>query len=637
VKRPKEHIIEEESVKAFKNLIPDSWVINEFTKDYGKDLHIEIFKNYEATGKIFIVQVKGSNQVIDNDSMSVSMKIDTLKYYQDLEYPVLLVFYSTRKKSFWATWANGLLSAVKIKPTQRSLLVTLTEYNRIDSEFFSRLPDDFHSMIPYVVNVVVHAPSEKANMVEWRIYNWLQTYFPLSYKIRQWQYPRILDISIVEEHEKLYLTFEQSGDLLQLRPISLAENGIWFYKPRVDEKEIHPQELPIVYEIANRFAKSFLPNAMRLFKFVVPHLSKPLPLVGLLAMAMDAINANCIHELDELIDACLEAESVDQFIYCNYAYFTRKEFHLKYSNNLVRGLDKFRDRSAAAELAYNLGNYYRYNGQSYEASTYYHLCRKRNKDYVNRDYWWQEYAGILHGTGHYKLAAKFYEKSLELEDAGGLAIFTRLLVADSYFHLGQFNKAVAKLDEHIEMVSAMKKIPCAHATLLRMACIYLIEQKMDELARDRVLSDQLVQQGIDQKDVSFFENAVRSNPVNDLAWFNIGSFYAQNDNYEKAYRPFEVSALLQETDVITWFLCFTCAVNNHDSMGCLFIIQLCMEKFGSNVINDFIQFIHDKSDLPEEKMLGLVQYFESVMNTIEKTFLPKIFQPPKEIVRIFRG
>jgi len=60
VKRNLQHIIEEESRVSFSQIIPLEWVKNDFVKDYGKDIHIEIFHNEHATGKSFICQLKGN-------------------------------------------------------------------------------------------------------------------------------------------------------------------------------------------------------------------------------------------------------------------------------------------------------------------------------------------------------------------------------------------------------------------------------------------------------------------------------------------------------------------------------------------------------------------------------------------------
>ena len=95
MKRVQQHIIEEESRKSFAQLIPDGWVTNDFTKDYGKDIHLEIFRQNESTGNMFIAQLKGSSKKIIADTLCIQISTNSLKYYEDIDTPVLLVFYST--------------------------------------------------------------------------------------------------------------------------------------------------------------------------------------------------------------------------------------------------------------------------------------------------------------------------------------------------------------------------------------------------------------------------------------------------------------------------------------------------------------------------------------------------------------
>ena len=115
MKRPIQHIIEEESRKAFAFLIPDGWVLNDFTKDYGKDINVEIFKNFRSTGKSFICQLKGTTQEFENGLLSVQIEVSTLEYYATVATPILLIFYRTITKEFYGIWANSLISCYRIK------------------------------------------------------------------------------------------------------------------------------------------------------------------------------------------------------------------------------------------------------------------------------------------------------------------------------------------------------------------------------------------------------------------------------------------------------------------------------------------------------------------------------------------
>lgn len=61
-------------------------------------------------------------------------------------------------------------------------------------------------------------------------------------------------------------------------------------------------------------------------------------------------------------------------------------------------------------ICYNLGNYTR-EEDLYQAFSWYFLASKHEPNYFNRHYWWEELAGILYLTSHYRLAESFYVKA----------------------------------------------------------------------------------------------------------------------------------------------------------------------------------------------------------------------------------
>jgi len=77
MKRPKQHIIETQSRKAFESLVPHHWVHRSLSPDYGLDYLIEIFKNSEATGQFFYVQLKGIEQKLSGNKIKISLSVST--------------------------------------------------------------------------------------------------------------------------------------------------------------------------------------------------------------------------------------------------------------------------------------------------------------------------------------------------------------------------------------------------------------------------------------------------------------------------------------------------------------------------------------------------------------------------------
>lgn len=66
LKRPKAHIISEESEVIFKSLLPKEWIVRTISKDYGVDYEVEIVDEEIVTGKRCWIQLKGCSSLKRN-------------------------------------------------------------------------------------------------------------------------------------------------------------------------------------------------------------------------------------------------------------------------------------------------------------------------------------------------------------------------------------------------------------------------------------------------------------------------------------------------------------------------------------------------------------------------------------------
>jgi hypothetical protein len=110
--RTYQHIIDTKAIKRTLNSIPDHWVVRDLSeRDYGIDLMVEVFSengedehghsNYEATGRVCYLQVKGTNTKITiNKDKTVSIKVEkkALLYVEKFATPFILVRVCTLKK-----------------------------------------------------------------------------------------------------------------------------------------------------------------------------------------------------------------------------------------------------------------------------------------------------------------------------------------------------------------------------------------------------------------------------------------------------------------------------------------------------------------------------------------------------------
>lgn len=94
-KRPRAHVLEEESRRALRSILPADWVIADTNQlEYGLDARVEIFKRGVATGLAFWVQLKATDERDLSKALSVRCRVSSLNYWYAQADPVLLVRYS---------------------------------------------------------------------------------------------------------------------------------------------------------------------------------------------------------------------------------------------------------------------------------------------------------------------------------------------------------------------------------------------------------------------------------------------------------------------------------------------------------------------------------------------------------------
>src|SRR5690606_37749940 len=101
-RRPRQHDLETASLRAFMDSLPDEWVAQERDHDYGIDLDVEVFRDGAATGIVFGVQVKSSEDV--HGSPAVSIKWTTANYWSAQTNPVLVALWDRATGSLWWHW-----------------------------------------------------------------------------------------------------------------------------------------------------------------------------------------------------------------------------------------------------------------------------------------------------------------------------------------------------------------------------------------------------------------------------------------------------------------------------------------------------------------------------------------------------
>jgi hypothetical protein len=109
--RPREHVLETESEKFARRVIPAEWTTEKKEHDYGIDLQVEVVRNENVTGARFSIQLKGT------DSLKVRKKAyiahlcatSALFYYLQLPEPVVYLVYDAKGDQGYWIWIQEFI------------------------------------------------------------------------------------------------------------------------------------------------------------------------------------------------------------------------------------------------------------------------------------------------------------------------------------------------------------------------------------------------------------------------------------------------------------------------------------------------------------------------------------------------
>ena len=133
-KRPRSHQIEDESRRAFSSKLPSPWLFRDETRDYGIDGRVEIFDDRNlGTGRMFLVQLKATDQVELGRALTVKIKKEQHEYYRQLDMPVLIVRYHVPTKKIFVKW-HHTFDAYYSKKGAKSLSIKLSQSDEWDEQ-----------------------------------------------------------------------------------------------------------------------------------------------------------------------------------------------------------------------------------------------------------------------------------------------------------------------------------------------------------------------------------------------------------------------------------------------------------------------------------------------------------------------
>lgn len=634
MERPQQHIIETKSQRLFENIVPVEWVCREIKPDYGVDYLIEIFENNKSTGKTFFVQLKGSSQEIANDTFEKQFTIDNLDYYKSLSLPVLIVCVSVSTEQIWAIWANNFIDSKKVKDKQKTINISLDSKYLINEDLLIKLATEPMTFNKIGVCLVADSEVEKAFINH--LSKWIDNYYRENVSIEFKNLPEHLKLRCKTENEQ-NLAIEITTPIFSksINVGLLPEDEDFLFKPIFDSNEINEYNKRVLLFIALSLAKYNIKSSLEIVAKVISEIElepkdfKILDPLGLLSLAKTNKE---IGLFNELVEEIVNQKRFDLFFFFDLAYFAfaSKEFQSYRISNLKKVISENDDRILKGTCYYNLGNIYKSDSNTEKAIENYLLARKYQPDYLNRDYWWREFAGLVFVRQHYSWAENLYKKSLALNKNVGIGEkYDRMtivtpeenklelaLIADCLFFQAKFKEASKYFEKYLEKNGSNSQ----EWVLKDMICLELKDSELDNVKIDKTASIQLCEEAIklESKEdcIAKLHESIHLNPTNGLAWFNLGVSQDQVGKHDEAMFSFILTGLLQEWDKEAQFnaLIISFTTQKLDIMQAL--ILYLNQKHGDLVLNDLSANIMGKN-MPLEGKKQLIKAFEEMFEIVK--------------------
>ncbi|MHA7627891.1 DUF4365 domain-containing protein [Corallococcus sp. M7] len=450
--RNRQHVIEEESRRAFGNATPAEWVVRPQESDYGIDLQVQIFENSKATNLFFFVQLKGSDSLdVDGEVAGYRFKTERLRHYLELAIPVMLVAYDAKSRRLYYDWVHAIWAGLDAEGVgkwhmQESVAVKLAHSLGVDcqktvssevKQFYRERVGEMAVAGPVTVQISVSGTvtAEESRKVTADLVSWAARK-DRSGKIRFVERDAELELAVgVEERCLVWRRLRSSGKIdfgsmqTGVAGASFAAFVRVYFCLMLSAAGLKELALELLRDILLEADEAFSDLLLVVFQ----------PQVSLLFS-----KAKRSHEGVYLAELLLGKGHVDAAIALAGAVtasgteYVRQEYRVL----LKQALAMVADEAKRASILYSLANSLRCSGFGKEAFANYLAAAQLDPGYYERQYWWAEVGGSLFEAGCYRLSRVYYEMAAALAE-GGNAEGRRVtaLLADVLLMLGDYPKA----------------------------------------------------------------------------------------------------------------------------------------------------------------------------------------------------
>lgn len=541
--RPREHVLGEETQDAFKSSLPTQWIYRPKQSDYGIDGEVELVSDQgDLTGRVFYVQLKGTDCDKLDGPLTVRLKIGTANYFRALNVPVLIVRFHAKTKGLFAVWFDQVERSLP-KAGQRTVSVNLSEADELSDSRIAEIPRDLDGLR--------------------QVRSRLNLPVGLLLKRLEGSIPGMTIAEIAAD----------------LRSIS-DEGVVRFKNDGLITACLGPQTVEVLVGVAGK--RSFPSGELICKGSTKIFAANLLTAIGLTlsSFGQKSIGASLIssagshgtllssfkygieaafslaegHRTNEALQLAADMVSRDGYIRTAQllasfpslarANRTTQPLITELLERIAREAERFGDPLLSASARYNLGNFLQNTGRDREAfHAYYHALRA-DRSYAERPYFWGEIGASLFNCGHFSFACRCHERAIALGDRNCVP-----LLANAQLWCGDYDKALDSFSAYLKSNDKSRS-----GWILTAAFVRMVRDVagIGKQTRDRRRGVQLAAPVNDAFEESQFHAAIKADGLCGLAWFNQASSEVKYGDYSNATKCFCAAALCQRGDLTAW-------------------------------------------------------------------------------------
>jgi len=620
--RPRSHQLETESKREFASVIPSRWVFREANPDYGIDGQIEVFdQDNKATGLMFLVQLKGTDQPDLNDALSIQFKLQTLTYYRKLDLPVMIVLFHSPTKQFFWKWAHEVdtyyaergqeymtvrvsESSVWQQGTPSWIERDLTEFREVRSPGID-LPMTFSLVTgedgflgtprAAVEAALIEAAKDVSDVVS------------LSRKNLTGAHPTIVidNAQIVVNLSGLSsLTFHTQSYPAEFVATKLPHDiltAVGLVLGRVGHSSLGAQIA------CKHLDKSSFLGTPEIFFQVLQAIAKGRRLTDGLRLAEALLKPETLSLAQLLIVPALMRGGVSLAA-------SEREYLRYLMKQIIERLEGGGRKDSAASAHYNLANHLRAQRGPHgrAALKHYRLAAKGDPIYRQRHYFWREVGGVLFGLGRFSYSARAYEKATRLEGESECTA----LRADALMFAGRYSEAHELFRTYVD---ANSEVDDAEWHLKSWALAEIIKfLDIEKQTRNHFEATRQADiKGLSPGDAEVSLNkALRSDALCALAWFNLAVSAHAQKKPDHAFLGFLLAGLIGRTDPDAWANALLLSLSPSKYNSLVVAVTLVAYKINGERFLDALRKLAERQQqgFPAAKLLDFVW---EVVNAVE--------------------